>query len=362
MAMRANQPFMLNAQSLWGKVGELLWQQLPPFAQNETYEMASYYAPYLYRGVKAKILPLLWEFQNPSMAPPRSVRECQLYGLSLATFEEFVFTEYLGTTFSMVKKVLPEKIPPSLPQKLERDERLLRKYNEPMDRWLNTRLRTYAGSLVDLHFGAYKRYHALSPSKQEILGERLEEAGEKAVVRCLYGITSSGKRLESFFPDFVQQFEGRMETVSSRFEFPDSPSLDGFVFFSFTFIELIAEFAVRMFEQLANPHSQLRERVEEDIRSSIHDNCRYLTEEMERYDLHYDSRRLNDYHLWIIQFDPLDALCFAIILEYKQKRHTQHRCSIKELAQRNGIDIQHIYNFSRRLKYHTRVDLLQSYQ
>lgn len=357
MTMRAN---VLNAQLLWAEVRQLFWEELDSTARNEVHQLASYYAPHLYKGLKSGIFPLLWELQNPDMAYPRSMRECQIFSLSIATIQEFILTEYLGTTFSMLKKAFEQKIPSSLPQNLERDERLLRKYNEPVDRWLNTRLQTYAGSLVDLYFRGYKRYHPLPASKQEILYARLEEAGVKATLQSILGITSSEKMLSSFFPDFLQQFEGRMETISSRFEFPDSPSLDGFVFFWFALIELLAEFAVRMFEQLANAHSQLRERVEEDIRSSIHDNCKYLVEEMERYDLHYDSRRLNDYHIQIIQFDPLDALCFGIILEHKEKRHTKHACSIKELAQRNGMEVELIYNFNRQLKYHTWVDLLQS--
>ena len=360
MRMGGDQPFMLNAESLWLPLKRLFRQELDPTARNEVRELATFYAPGMYKRVKSGILPLLWELISPDMTPPRSMRECLLYSLSVSTGLEFVIKEYLGTDWSGFKNAFEGKIPSSLPQNLERDERLLEKYNEPVDRWLNTRLRTYAGSLVDLYFRRYKRYHPLSPSKQEILLEKLEQAGVKATLQSLFGITSSEKTLSSLFPDFFQQFEGRLEMASSRFDFPNSPSVDGFVFFSLTLIELLADFAVRMSEQMANPHSQLREVIEENIRSSIHDDCRYLVDEMERYDPHYDARQRNDYHLQIIQFDPLAALCFEIIREHKEKRHTQHRCSIRELAQRNGVDAQLVYNFSRQLKYATRVDLLRS--
>lgn len=359
MPMRANQPFMLNAQHLWAQV-ESLYQELGSTAQNEVYQLASFYTPHMYKGIKSGILPLFWELRSPDMAPPRSIKECRLYSLSIATGLQFVIKEYLGTTFSMLKKALEEKIPSSLPQNLERDERLLRKYNEPVDRWLNTRLRTYTGSLVDLYFRGYKRYHPLPAFKQEILLERLERAGVKATLQSLLGITSSEKMLSSFFPDFLQQFEGSLEMVSSRFDFPDSPSVDGFVSFSFVLIELLAQFAVRMSEQMANPHSELRERVEEGIRSSIRDECKRLVSEMERYEPHFDARRLSDYDILIVHFDPLDALCFEIIREHKQKRHTEHRCSVRELAQGSGIDAEVVYNFTRRLKYLTQVDLLRS--
>lgn len=357
--MRANQPFMLNAQHLWAQV-ESLYQELGSAAQNEVYQLASFYTPHMYKGIKSGILPLLWELRSPDMAPPRSIKECRLYSLSIATGLQFVIKEYLGTTWLSLKEAFEQKIPSSLPANLERDEQLLQKYNEPVNKWLNIRLQTYAGSLVDLYFRQYKRYHPLAPAKQEMLLEKLKQAGVKATLQSVFGITSSEKTLSTFFPDFLQQFEGRIGTICSRFDFPDSPSLDGFVFFSLTLIDLLAQFAVRMSEQAANPHSQLRERVEDNIRSCIHDECKCLAEEMERYDWHYDGRRLNDYHIQIIEFDPLAALCFGIILEYKEKRHTKHACSIKELAQRNGIDVQPVYDFSRRLKSLTQVDLLQS--
>ena len=168
MAMRGSQPLMVNAELLWAQVRQLFWEELDSIARNEVREVASFHAPHMYKGVKSGILPLLWELKNPDIAPPRSMKECRLYSLSIATGLQFVIKEYLGTPWAVLKKGVEQRIPSSLPQNLERYERLLRKYNEPVDRWLNTRLRTYAGSLVDCFFGRYKRYHPLPPVNHTI--------------------------------------------------------------------------------------------------------------------------------------------------------------------------------------------------
>lgn len=352
-----NLPIKPTPQFLWEEVRQQIWEGLDSSSKNEAWNLASLCTPVIYKSVKSGTLPLIWELQDSQIAPPKSLKECQALSLSMATWLEFICENYLGVTASIAAKALEKELLP-LFQRWEHPIESSERNWEQITDWLNTRLRTFVGSLVELYFGRYKHYHALPPYKQELLLGKLEKAGVKAALQSFYRISSDEASISEFFPDFLPRCEEKMEILSSKFSCPDTPNLEGFVASaSFTF-DLILEFTLKLSAQLSNPHSNIREKAEECIRSSIGEACKSLVEEVERYDSDFDERRLGDPHLQIIRFNPPDALCWGIILEYKEKKHTAHGCSMKELARRNGMDVRLIYNFARRIKYQAQVDLI----
>lgn len=324
-------PFDINAA--WAEYGPWLSSQLDDRERAEAEGYASLFARLLYRGHRS--INRIWTTIPPKATPPRSRTECQRYAQFTSAGMVYVCRNLLGATFGEVTQgmgswLLAER--DNIERRLERMERA----SQPVDLRLQKLLTQDAGALVDLYFGHYKEHRALSGREQEALMDEIEEAGAKGMLSAIYHVW-----IPPAAASLIPIFEQKMLPVFD----PRDPSLDSLIALGSVMFPLLLDLIDDMVAEIAKPHSELREAVEDTIHGSISEACQQLVEVQERYNERYQSRR-GDRHLMIIGFDPRYALYWDIALGAKKSEGT-----IKQVAERDRVEPKDVYNFIRWLKY-----------
>jgi len=332
-------PFDIN--TVWPEYGPWLWGQLGESEQAQAQEFASYYAHLLYKGRRS--VSLIWSVIAPNVAPPRSRDECRRYAWFTTGGIAYVCRHFLGTTLGEMSQRIGLSLLAKrdrIGQQLERME----KASQPLDLRLQKLIRQDAGALVDIYFGRYKRYRALSGAEREALLDELEEAGGKGLLKALYDLW-----LPPIAASLLPIFKDKMFSVFD----PVHPSMDSLAAFASVLFPLLLDMWDGMTADFAKPHSELREAAEESIHQHISDTCQQLVEMKEKYNECYRSRR-QDRHLTVIRCDARRALAFDIMLEAKD-----NKTKMKELADREEVPVRCIYDLRRVFKYHSQRQLEQ---
>jgi len=182
--------------------------------------------------------------------------------------------------------------------------------SQPVNLRLQKLISQGAGALVDLYFGRYKGYHALSGAEQDALMDELEEAAAKGVLKAIYDVW-----IPPAAASLLPTFEERILPVFD----PLDPSLDSLTSFASVMFTLLLDMMDAMVAQLAKPHCELWQAVEEGVDRFLSETCQELVEGQERYNERYRSRR-QDYHLVVVGVDPRLALYFDIMLEADESK------------------------------------------
>ncbi len=199
--------------------------------------------------------------------------------------------------------------------------------------WLDKHVRAMAGSLVDLHFFRYKRYHPVSGAKADAILETLEEAGQRSLITGVF----------RHFKDHAEEIgiEPLLPLLQRDWDFEKPLQTMGR--FSAMLVPSMFDLGEVLIARLTDRRGGVRGLLEEKICNGVSESCERLVQVMERYE---DWPRRTDPQLTIVGFNPREALYLSIIDEADQTHRT-----MVELCLEVGVNVQEVRNFKRRLDY-----------